>query len=54
MDDDGHHPNVAGSYLAACVFYEALTGRDPKKSTFTAGLAQDDARFLQALAAGDP
>jgi hypothetical protein len=54
LDDDGHHPNLAGSYLAACVLYEALTDRDPKKSTFTAGLAQDDARFLQALAAGDP
>jgi hypothetical protein len=54
LDDDGHHPNLAGSYLAACVFYELLTGRDPKKSTFTAGLAQDDARFLRALAAGDP
>lgn len=54
LDDDGHHPNRAGAYLAACVFYEALTGRDPKKSTFTAGLGQDDARFLQGLAAGDP
>ena len=54
LDDDGHHPNVAGSYLAACVLYELLTGRDPKRSTFTAGLAQEDARFLQALAAGDP
>jgi hypothetical protein len=54
LDDDGHHPNLAGSYLAACVFYEVLTGRAPTKSTFTAGLGQDDARFLQALAAGDP
>jgi hypothetical protein len=54
LDDDGHHPNLAGSYLAACVFYQALTGRDPTRSTFTAGIAQDDARFLQALAAGYP
>jgi len=25
---DGSHPNPAGSYLTACVLYEALTGRD--------------------------
>lgn len=24
---DGYHPEPAGTYLAACVFYEALTGR---------------------------
>jgi len=26
---DGSHPNPAGSYLAACVIYAALTGRSP-------------------------
>jgi hypothetical protein len=26
---DGSHPNVAGSYLAACVFYAMLTGKNP-------------------------
>ncbi len=54
LAEDGRHPNVAGSYLAAAVLYTTLTDRDPTKSTFTAGLAQDDARFLRALAAGDP
>lgn len=54
VDDDGRHPNLAGSYLMAGVLYATLTGRDPTKSSFTAGLAQDDARFLKALAAGDP
>jgi hypothetical protein len=52
LDDDGHHPSRAGSYLAACVLYAALTGRDPRASTFTAGLRRADARFLQQVAAG--
>jgi len=26
---DGSHPNAAGSYLAACVIYAAVTGRSP-------------------------
>ncbi len=27
--DDGSHPSPAGTYLAACVIYGTLTGRDP-------------------------
>jgi hypothetical protein len=50
-DRDGRHPNRAGSYLAAYVFYGHLTGRDPAGSRFTAGLDPADARFLQTLAA---
>jgi hypothetical protein len=54
--DDGRHPSRAGSYLAACVFYAELTGRDPSESNFTAGLDAPSARFLQetayALASG--
>ena len=34
-DRDGSHPNAAGSYLAACVFYAALFGESP------VGLATD-------------
>jgi hypothetical protein len=45
---DGRHPTEAGSYLAACVFYKELTGRDPLGSDYTAGL--EDARYLQLLA----
>jgi hypothetical protein len=48
--EDGRHPNQAGSYLAACVFYSQLTGRDPSRSAFTAGLDPSDARFLQQIA----
>jgi Domain of unknown function (DUF4886) len=50
-DSDGRHPNEAGSYLAACVFYKALTGRNPSRSSFTAGLEASEARFLQGIAA---
>ena len=48
--DDGRHPNRAGSYVAACVFYAELIGRDPTLSRFNAGLDPDDARFLQETA----
>jgi hypothetical protein len=47
---DGHHPNRAGSFLIACVFYAVLTGRDPAASSYTAGLDSADARFLQHVA----
>ena len=50
-DWDGRHPNREGSYLAACVFYAFLTGRDPTRSTFTAGLSPTDARFLERIGA---
>jgi hypothetical protein len=47
---DGHHPTREGSYLAACVFYRELTGRDPLSSHYTAGLDANEARFLQVVA----
>jgi hypothetical protein len=31
---DGSHPTLAGSYLAACVLYGAITGRDPRESNW--------------------
>jgi hypothetical protein len=48
--DDGRHPNRAGSFLIACVFYAVITGRDPAGNDYTAGLDQGDARFLQDVA----
>jgi hypothetical protein len=45
---DGKHPSRLGSYLAACVFYAALTRKDPRGNRFTAGLRE--ARFLQRVA----
>jgi hypothetical protein len=46
---DGH-TNRAGSFLTACVFYAYITWRDPARSSFTAGLPPQDARFLKNLA----
>jgi hypothetical protein len=48
---DGAHPSKIGSYLAACVFYAILTGRDPTESDFTGDLDAADAWFLQDVAA---
>ena len=28
--DDGSHPSPSGTYLAACVLYGTITGRDPR------------------------
>lgn len=49
--EDGRHPNLAGSYLAACVFYRVLLDRNPRGNPFTAGLDADIAAFLQDVAA---
>jgi hypothetical protein len=48
--DDGRHPSLAGSYLAAAVFYAVLSGRDPSTSGFTAALPREEARFLRTVA----
>jgi hypothetical protein len=48
---DGRHPSLAGSYLAACVFYGELTGRPPTRIVYLAGLPSREARFLQNVAA---
>lgn len=43
------HPSLAGSYLAACVFYATLQGKSPAGISYTAGLPQEQARQLQDL-----
>ena len=52
--DDGEHPSRLGSYLAACVFYGALSGREPTRSRFTAGLDPGQAQVLQEIAGNVP
>ena len=47
---DGQHPGRLGSYLAACVLYELLSGRDPSRSRFTAGIKPGEARFFEHVA----
>jgi hypothetical protein len=55
--DDGFHPSPAGSFLAALVIYERITGRDPRAlpaQAFIAGrplaLPEEAIRALQSAA----
>ena len=50
-DPDGSHPSLAGSYLAACVFYATLFGENPEGLDGGPGeLPSADAALLQAAA----
>jgi hypothetical protein len=49
--DDGSHPTMAGTYLAACVAYASITGRSPEGLAETGGLSTEDAAALQRIAA---
>ena len=52
--DDGfgdRHPNSAGAYLTACVFYSAIFGRSPEGSTYYSTNNVSDAQYLQRIAA---
>ena len=49
--DDGIHPNILGTYLAACVLYETLTGQSPVGlNDGGTGIAPADQAFLQQQA----
>jgi len=49
--EDGSHPTVAGSYLAACTFYATLFGGDPTKlQTEVGNLTNDERKLLQRTA----
>jgi hypothetical protein len=51
-DSDGSHPTVAGSFMAACVLYGAITGADPRASTSVPeGLSVSQAALLRSVAA---
>ncbi len=48
---DGHHANMAGEYLGACVWYEVLFGESAVGLAFIPkGLEAEFARFLQETA----
>ncbi len=49
-DADLSHPNLNGSYLAACVFYDVIFGKPSAGNSFTAGLTADTALILQKAA----
>jgi hypothetical protein len=47
---DDYHPNLMGSYLAACVFYATFFHQSPIGLTYTAGLTPEQAAFFQSIA----
>lgn len=48
---DGHHANMAGEYLGACVWYEVLFGKSVENNSFVPkGLDAEYAKFLRATA----
>ena len=48
---DGSHPSDHGGYLAACVLWGTLTGKDPHSIRWNGPLAASDAKNLRAAAA---
>ncbi|MGD0765413.1 MAG: SGNH/GDSL hydrolase family protein [Dehalococcoidia bacterium] len=48
--DDGSHPNRAGTYLAACVFYASIFRESPEGLSFHGGISGEQARAIQAEA----
>ena len=50
-DKDKSHPTLAGSYLAACVFYAVMFGGNPTELGVSIdGLSEQDAQLLQQAA----
>jgi prepilin-type N-terminal cleavage/methylation domain-containing protein len=49
-DSDGSHPNPAGSYLAACVFYGHIYGKSPSGLPPQLTVSPTDAAWLQGIA----
>lgn len=47
---DGSHPSLAGSYLAACVFYASIFHSSPQGLNYTAGIDENTAAYLQTIA----
>jgi hypothetical protein len=49
--EDGSHPAMQGTYLAACVFYAALFGESPEGLSYRSDLSEEEAQWLQKIAA---
>ena len=47
---DKRHPSLAGTYLAACTTFAALTGRSPIGNSYRSDLDEPTAKFLQQVA----
>ena len=50
ISQDGKHPTLAGTYLAASVFYGVLFHQSPLELGYTAGLDAGTARYLRNAA----
>ena len=50
INQDGKHPTLAGTYLAASVFYSVLFHQSPLELGYAAGLDADTARYLRNAA----
>jgi hypothetical protein len=48
--EDGYHPTLIGSYMAACVFYAKFFDESPVGLTYTAGINPETIAFLQTCA----
>ena len=46
--DDGSHPSLAGTYLAACVFFASVFRQSPEGLSFHGGVSDEQALVLQA------
>lgn len=53
-DEDGSHPSLAGSTLAASVFFATIFQRSPEDLAYPQGLSERSARYLQSVAARLP
>jgi hypothetical protein len=50
-ESDGSHPSIFGSYLAACILFNTMTGLDPRGLSFTpSGLTIDQSNRLRSVA----
>ena len=48
---DREHPSIFGTYLAACVVYATIYGRDPRDDSYVApGVSPEQASFLRTVA----
>jgi|FLOH01.1.fsa_nt_gi hypothetical protein len=50
FDFDESHPSLAGSYLAACVYYAIMFQKSPEGISYFGGLSQTEALYLQQIA----
>ena len=48
---DDYHPSPCGTYLAACLFYQAVTGKSPAELTVPDGISDEQGTALRAIAA---